>query len=298
MGCGNTRSEFEAYESVRKLLFLLLLVLQPAWADEMVLEIIPLNHRLVDDVVPILKPLVTPGGTLTGMNNQLIIKSTPDNIADIKNVLSSLDKSPRRLLISVKQDIGGSFRQREQSISGRHDGGNVDVDIKDPGPREGLVISGGDDDTVVRYRVQDSTSSTDDRNTYTVQATEGYPAFISSGQSVPVSGRTTYVTPGGVVVNDSTEYVDASSGFYVLPRLSGDQVTLLVAPQLTRVSPGKAPVFDFQNVETTATGQIGEWIELGGINQQSTSSGRKILSSSSSSGSESRSILIKVTEIK
>ncbi len=283
---------------MKRILILLLLVFQPAFAEEMVLEIIPLNHRLVDDVVPVLKPLVTPGGTLTGMNNQLIIKSTPENIADIKNVLNSLDHAPRRLLISVKQDIGGSFQQREQSVSGRYDSGNVDVDINNPSRRDGLVISGGDDDSVVRYRIQDSTLDSDDSSTYTVQATEGYPAFISSGQSIPVQGRTTYVTPDGVVVNDSTEYMDASSGFYVLPRLSGDQVTLLVAPHLTRVSPGKAPVFDVQNVETTATGQLGEWIELGGINQQSTHDGRKILSSSSSSGSESRSILIKVTEIK
>ena len=77
------------------------------------MEIIPLQHRMTDDVVPILRPLVAPGGTITGMNNQLIIKTTPDNLAEIKNVLQSLDRSPRRLLITVKQDIGGQIHTQE-----------------------------------------------------------------------------------------------------------------------------------------------------------------------------------------
>lgn len=270
-------------------------------AGDMTIEVIPLKHRLTDDVIPILRPLVTPGGSITGMNNQLIVKTTPGNLAEIKNVLESLDRSPRRLMIYVKQDIAGQIQSSDRSVSGRYSSGDVSAGVNDPQhSRGGLVISGRDENgNVIRYRLQDSSSTSQDKNTFTVQATEGYPAYISTGQSVPVSGRTTYVTPGGVVINnDSTEYVDASSGFYVLPRLSGDQVTLMIAPKLTRVSPGKAPVFDVQNVETTASGHLGEWIELGGLNQQFSNSNRRIISSSSDSGSEQRSIYVKVIEIE
>ena len=305
MGRCNTGSKPETRQPVKKYLIYLLLTLVVSWpllaqAEEMTLEIISLEHRMVDDVVQILRPLVAPGGTITGMNNQLIIKTTPENLAEIKNVLANLDRSPRRLMISVKQDIGGNLQQSEHSVSGRYKAGDVAVSTGDPQrTREGLVISGRDQDgNVIRYRLQDSSSNSEDRNTYTVQATEGYPAFINSGQSVPVPNRAAYVTPGGVVINDSTQYVDANSGFYVLPRLSGDQVTLLIAPQLTRVTPGKAPVFDVQNVETTATGRLGEWIELAGVNQQSSNSNRKILSSSTARGSELRSIYVKVVEIE
>ena len=272
-----------------------------AQADDMTLEIIELKHRMTVDVVDILRPMVVPGGTVTGMNNQLIIKTTPENLAEIKTILDSLDHSPRRLMISVKQDIGGQIQSRQQSVAGRYTTGDVTVGTGDTRlPRDGLVISGSDaDGNVVRYRMQDSTVSTSDKNTHTVQATEGYPAYISTGQSVPVKNNTGYVTPdGSVVISDGVEYVNADSGFYVMPRLNGNQVTLLIAPQLTRVGPGKAPVFDVQNVETTATGQLGEWIELGGLNQQFNNSGYRGSSSSNTRGSELRSIFVKVVEIE
>lgn len=267
----------------------------------MTLEVIQLKHRMTDDVIEILRPMVDPGGTVTGMNNQLIIKTTPENLSELKTILESLDRSPRRLMISVRQDVGGQIQSREQSVSGRYSTGDVTVEAGDSRrSRDGLVISGRDDDgNVVRYRAQDSTSFTDDRGTYSVQATEGYPAYINIGQSVPVQSRTGYVTPGGgIVISEGTEYVDAGSGFYVMPRLSGDQVTLLIAPKLTRVTTGRAPVFDVQNVETTATGRLGEWIELGGLNQQFSDSNRRILSSSATQGSELRSVYVKVVEIE
>ena len=78
-----------------------LLLAVTARAADMVLEVIPLKHRLSDDVVHIIQPLVTPGGTVTGMNNQLIVKTTPANLEEIKQVLNSLDQAPRRLRTSM-----------------------------------------------------------------------------------------------------------------------------------------------------------------------------------------------------
>lgn len=269
-------------------------------AADMTLEVIPLKHRLVDDVIPILQPLVAPGGSVTGMNDQLVIKTTPDNLAELKSVLESLDRSPRRLLISVRQDVSGSELSRGQSISGRYRDGDIGISSEDGiHRRDGLVISAEDDDgNTIRYRNRQTESSSDNTNTFKVQATEGYPAFISTGQSVPVRTRNSYVTPRGVVVSDGTEYIQADSGFYVLPRLNGNRVTLLVAPKLTRVTPGRPPVFDTQNVETSATGRLGEWIELGGINQSSVTDNSRLLSSSSKQSATTRSVLIRVDEIK
>lgn len=270
-------------------------------AAEMTMEVIPLQHRLVDDVVPVLRPLVAPGGSVNGMNNQLIIKTTPANMKELKSVLQSLDHSPRQLLISVKQDVSGNRQSSGQSVRGRYSSGDVSVGAGNGSRRheDGIVISAEDEEgNIIRYRNRQTESFSDDRNTFKVRATEGYPAFINSGQSVPVRTRSSYATPHGVIVNEGTEYFEAQSGFYVLPRIHGDQVTLLVAPKLTRVEPGKAPVFDTQNVETTATGRLGEWIELGGINQSSATANTEILSSSSRQSATTRTVLIRVDEIK
>lgn len=272
----------------------------PVHAGNMSLEIIPLQHRMTDDVVDILRPLVAPGGTVTGMNNQLIIKTTPENLAELKRVIQSLDRTPRQLIISVRQDSGGRVESQRHSVDGRYSTGDVSVGAGVPHRgRDGLVISAEDEDgNIIRYQNRNSVTRSTDDNMFTVHATEGYPALINTGRSIPVPNRTAYATPGGVVVTDSVEYINADSGFYVLPRLNGNQVTLLVAPRLTRVAPGRAPVLDVKDVETTATGQLGEWIELGGINQNFRDSNRETLSSSNVSGNELHSVLIKVDEIK
>jgi hypothetical protein len=282
------------------LMFILLCSPLLVQAENMTAEIITLQHRNTDDVVSILQPLVTPGGTVTGMNDQLIIKTTPENLAELKHVLESLDRTPRRLLISVHQDNTDMTRGQKQTLAGKFSVGDVTAEVNDHAhAQEGVVVSAHDEKgNVVQYRQQDFQADASEQNSYRVLATEGFPAFISVGQSVPVPNSTTYVTPGGVVVNNATEYVDATSGFYVLPRLNGDQVTLLVAPKQSKASTGHMPVFDVQNVETTATGKLGEWLEVGGINQSSSGKDYRTLSSSNREEQLSNTILIKVDEMK
>ena len=41
--------------------------------------ILPLHHRTVEDVLPVLEPLLEPGGALSGMSGQLIIRASPGN---------------------------------------------------------------------------------------------------------------------------------------------------------------------------------------------------------------------------
>jgi type II secretory pathway component GspD/PulD (secretin) len=288
---------------VRKLLPILIVIsslaIAPVPAAEMVIEVIPLQHRVVDDVISIIKPLVAEGGTVTGMNNQLIVKTTPANLAKIKQILESIDHAPRRLMISVKQDIDSNINLDESGLSGTYASGDTSVSASDSGSTGGLVIEGKDDDgNVIRYRKLHTRSRIEDKNTFRVQTLEGDPAYIATGQSVPVANTTTYVTPGGVVVQDAIEYRDVTSGFYVLPRLNGDQVTLLVSPQMARIHPRQGAVFDIQNVETTASGRLGEWIRIGGATQHFNDDRSRDLVSTRRRGQEQRTVLIRVDEIK
>ncbi len=56
------------------------------------MEIIQLRSKTVDEVLPALLPLVEPGGTLTGMNDQLFLKASVRNRDEIKRVLAAMDK--------------------------------------------------------------------------------------------------------------------------------------------------------------------------------------------------------------
>ncbi|MFT5395029.1 MAG: type II secretory pathway component GspD/PulD (secretin) [Gammaproteobacteria bacterium] len=287
---------------MKKLIQLVLLftvINSPAvMAESMKIETIPMQNRQVEDVIPILKPLVVEGGTVTGINNKLIVKTTPSNLKQIKQVLAQIDNAPRRLMISVKQDVDGSLNVKESGVSGRYSTGDVTIASPDTG-RGGTIIQGKDSDgNVVRYRQLETRSRLEDRNVFRVQALEGNPAYISTGQSVPIPNQTTFVTGGGVVVQDGVEYRDVESGFYVLPRIQGDNVTLLISPKLSRISPNQAAIFDIQNVETTVSGRLGEWIPVGGATQHFNDSSKRNLISTKRRSQEQRNVLVKVEEIK
>jgi len=280
------------------LLLLLVLAVQPAGARQLQLEVISLEHRTTGEVIDIIRPLLSPGGSVSGMNNQLVIKTTAENLEEIKRVLDSIDQAPRRLRISVRQDIRGSGTRREQSLSGEYATGNAGISGRTEAG-SGTTISRRDGQgNVIRYRDLETHTGQDDAHTFTVQTVAGQPAFIRSGQSVPVTGRQSFATGDSVIVRDTVEYRDIGSGFYVLPRLSGNNVTLLVAPQLSQVRPDGGQTFAIQNVETTVHGRLGEWLDVGNIFSRDQRESRSGFETRRSRQTEQRSIQIRVDEIR
>jgi len=278
---------------------LLLLLTTSVYAQQMQLQVIQLNHRTADQVINVIRPLISPGGTVTGMNDQLIVKTTPANLAEIKQILATIDQPQRRLMITVSQGINRSNDNHGNTVSGQYGSGNSTITGPISRQAGGITISGRDSDgNIIQYNINNSSTSNDSSHTYSVQSLEGEPAFIQTGQSVPVPSRNTVFTRNGVVVQDTVDYVDASSGFYVVPRISGNMVTLMVAPRLTEVNIGRQPTFEVQNVQTTVSGRLGEWIDIGGLNQTSQRNNQTLLGSSNRQQTDQRSVLIKVDEIR
>ncbi len=273
--------------NLRKLLAILTFALAgAALADEV--EVISLHHRTAEQLIPTVRPLVAPGGAVTGMQSSLIIRSSRANIEEIKRVVAALDKAPRRLLISVRQDAGGVADRRSIAAGGTVSGSQGGVSVG-----QGAPAGSG-----VNARILDSSRTSDDRVVQQVQALEGSPAYISVGSSRPVPIRSTTVGPGGVVISEGVTYQDTSTGFTVVPRLAGDRVTLDINPR--RDSPNRGPPgsVSTHQIVTTASGRLGEWIELGGMNQSTTRDERGILSRDSAARQSSSSVWVKVDEIK
>ncbi|HSD55419.1 MAG TPA: secretin N-terminal domain-containing protein [Burkholderiales bacterium] len=268
-------------------LLLALVQFGPARADE--LEVIQLKYRTAEQVIPTLRPLVEPGGGLSGMQTTLVIRASRTNIAQLRQVVANLDTLPRRLMISVRQDAGGGFAQRGAGVSGTVGGGDVRVGVNElPRPQSGVTVG-----------AYDSRSTADDRMTSQVQALEGSPAYIATGQSAPV--RSTVITSapsGGSVVQSTMTYQNVASGFYVIPRVSGDRVFLDIAPQGTTPGQQGAGSANYQQIVTTASGRLGEWFQLGGIDQSAAGSQSGILSGSSGTRSVSSSVWVRVDEIR
>jgi hypothetical protein len=278
---------------MKRLAVLLLLAFSvpgPARADEV--EVIQLKYRTAEQVIPTLRPLLEPGGGLSGMQSTVVIRASRAsraNIAQLKQVVATLDAMPRRLMISVRHDAGANFEERGAGVSGTVGGSDVRVGVNEP-PRSQSGVTLG---------VYESRGTVDDRLTSQVQTLEGSPAYISTGQSAPV--RATVVTPapgGGRVVQSTTAFQNVASGFYVIPRVSGDRVFLDVSPQ--RATPGQhgPGIANYQQIVTTASGRLGEWFQLGGVDQNAAGSQSGILSGSRVGRSGASSVWVRVDEIR
>lgn len=248
------------------------------------LEVITLRHRTVDQVLPVLRPLLAPGGALSGQYSQLIVRTTPANLAELREVLAAIDQPQRRLTILVRFDAAG------ESARG---GVGADLRVRAGGPGAGARVD---------VRAQEVRSGFDARVDQRIAVLEGSRAFISTGESRPVEQQQIVQTPTGTIVTRNTAVQGARTGFDVVPRIAGDTVTLEIAPRRDTFSEptasGNASPVHSQGVSTTVSGRLGEWIELGasGATVAQTSSG--IVSSSQARASENRRIWVRVDEAR
>jgi type II secretory pathway component GspD/PulD (secretin) len=131
---------------------------------------------------------------------------------------------------------------------------------------------------------------------------EGREAFVRVGQSVPVRERQVQRTVvGGRVVEqvvEGAQYRDIASGFYVLPRVSGDRVTLDVSSQRESLSRRSAGNVNVQSLVTTVSGRLGEWMEIGGVGQDASGQQAVLLGRTSTTSRDNRRVLLKVEETR
>lgn len=259
-----------------KRFLLLLCLVAPAVLAQGTLEIFALRHRTVEQVLPVLRPLLEPGGAMSGQFNQLIVRTSPGNLAQIRSVLETIDVPARRLMISVRFD---NVQDRARS------GIETDARISNRG-------------SSAEVRIEDSRSTLGERVDQRIQVLEGGRALIASGESRPLSQRQVIRTPGGAVIQDSTVIQDVTTGFEVVPRLSGSTVVLEIAPQKEAFAPGRSGAIQTERAVSTVSGRLGDWIELGGIDTSSAREGTGILSSRESRTSGGRRILVKVEEAR
>jgi len=266
-------------------------------AQNPAVEVITLKYRTAEQVMPLLRPLLDKTGTMTGLQNQLVVRTSPANLNDLKKVLATIDAMPRQLLITVRQDAAVDRERSEVQAGGRIVTGVGSVVVGDA-PRGG--------ESGLRGRLDNTRALSEDRSAQSIQVLEGNSAYIQFGQSVPVAQPqvTRTMINGKPVdrVSNNVDYRDAQTGFHVLPRLAGDRVTLEISPQRDTFA---APVQNLpagsvntQRAATTVSGRLGEWMEIGGVAQSATNQQTVILGSTRETSSDNRRILVKVDEIR
>jgi type II secretory pathway component GspD/PulD (secretin) len=258
-------------------------VIALAQAQEM--QIITLEHRLAEQVLPAVRPLLEPDGVITGSDNLLFVRTSAANYAQIREAVMMLDRAPRELMITVGQGTVTDIDAAAARVTATIGGSSAQVGInRPPGP-----------DTSVQVVADAGRQSTGLHNISSVRTLEGQETLISTGQSLPVTTTELRPDPRGSILQQTTTYRDIGTGFYASARITGDRVTIDISSRQQNLGSGGIQT---SGLDTSVSGAVGEWIPLGGIREAGSVTAGGTLQGRSGSRSSEYTTWIKVESLR
>jgi type II secretory pathway component GspD/PulD (secretin) len=251
------------------------------------LTTIQLRNRPAAEVIPIVEPFLDAGEQITGAGFKIFLRASPTTVEQVREIVDAVDIAAKMLQISVFQ--GSQRKLREMSASGffEIDNGNVSIGVGDSNASGAGNIGFSDGNVSAGGRASDIRQDSESNPVHRLRVADGSEGFIQTGSQVAYDGG-----DGG------TTFKDVTTGFYVLPRIHGDNVTLQVRP--FRNSPGASAggVIETQSAETVITGRVGEWLRIGGVSEHSSQSQSGGAGYSSSSSSRKDRIWIRADPVR
>ncbi len=281
---------FFSIQQALVLTVLLLLVLTSTRVGANSLTVIQLTNRPAVEVIPVVEPMLGDGDVISGQGFKLFLRASPSTVADVRAMIEILDQAARVLQISVFQ--GSTRGLGELGIDGRLriEGGDGSVTIGSGGNSGNNATIGTSrgsvsiDGSSTRLRLSNSPI-------HQIRVTEGNEAYIETGEQIPFFSGANWILPEGVA--GGIEYRDVVTGFYVLPRVSGERVTLRISPFKNSLKGSSGGNVTTQTANTTITGRLGDWLLVGGVSEELRQSQRDTASYSSTQSRTNESIWIK-----
>ncbi len=262
-----------------KILFALLLSISVSAFAQTELRVFTLKHHFAKDLYSVITPLVGEEGTVTGMNNQLIVRATPAQLLEIESVIAAMDVPRVNRKITVVSNRNQQSTYNNTELSGNVNIGNVTIGNRQRG--QGASID------VTRQQNQSSQNSQQ-----FIQVVDGQRAFIQVGTLVPFTQDWLLITKRYTQLTRTTDWVEVSTGFAVSPRTIGNQVEVEVTPRITNLRSQQS--IDFETLTTVVRVNLGEWINIGQTMQQRDDVSRKILGSQSGNFEDKSNLSIRV----
>lgn len=264
---------------LNKIITLLLLLFSLSCsAAQTVIEVVPLFNRPASELQPLIIPLLEATDQVVGNNFSLIVKTTPARLAEIKALVKKLDIALSNLSIRVIQS-------KDKTADQLNAGLNVNVNIPINKPSD---FRGG-----INGYYEQNQQFINSNSEQVLRTIEGKPAYIKLGGSYPVRYSNVYdYGYGQRAIASTTQYIEATTGFAVLPRLNGEEVTLEISPWSDQMK--NNGTIETQSAQTTLKTKLGQWVEIGSINEQSQSTNNALLGSGQASGQNVVHILVQV----
>lgn len=232
------------------------LLSSPLWAQETMLEVIPLRNRPASEVQPLLEALLENSTPIIADGSNLIIRTTADRIEEINALVSHLDSPVSNLAITVLQSRSSSADELNAAARAR-----VHMPVDQQSRFSGRISA----------HVYQTQGQNTDETRQTITTLEGNTAYIKTGSIHPVDNVSIDTSIYGYpLISSQTQFIEASTGFAVTPRLAGNQVILEVSPWSDKLNAHDH--LETQGARSTLRIKLGEWVELGGADESSNSS--------------------------
>ncbi|MGD9000037.1 MAG: hypothetical protein PVF75_06460, partial [Granulosicoccaceae bacterium] len=237
------------------------------------------------------------GSAINGQAYTLIVRGDEAAHAVVRQVLQKLDGKLHNLRVSVRFTAPGVNHNESSGarlrLHTRDDDAQFHADIGKTPPDASTTLRAGDKNSSARIAGKDTYHSDSDDSDYHLRVLEGRAAFVQTGTAIPYGTQTTY--PGGSRQN-SVQLHDVRSGFYVRPRLNGEQVLLDILPH--QQQPAGRGRIDTQHVRTTVSGKLGQWIALGGASTSRQRNSNQALYTRTDTQNKNTSIYVRVEIIQ
>ena len=266
---------------IKSFFFISLMSLSLSAPAETALQVITLQHRFADDLLPTIIPMVGIDGTATGMRNQLILRASPDRMHDIEMIILQLDvaRVNRRITINTNSNSQKQFNRTESN--GKIKIGNVTIS----NDRRTTANTAN-----VEFERQHS--SQNNNSSQFLNVLDGERAFIRVGKIVPFTQEWVTMTKRYIQVDRITDWREVSTGFAVRPRTIGNQVELEVTPRIASLN--SQGYIDFEELSSVLYVSLGEWVDIGGTMQNHDDVSRQILGRQHSTLSQNSNLMIRV----
>jgi hypothetical protein len=223
---------------------ILMLLMTAVGASDVHVVTIQVRSQPAAALLETVRPLVSKGG-VSAFHDKLIVRGTETEIMQVRELVAELDRPARRLMIEVRQSGGMHYEQRDLGYGVSTD--NLSVGRVPPGARG-------------QVSYQQMQTRVSDDGTQRVRALDGRPALIRVGQSVPVYSGHQGVVGNTWVQGFNVSYRETGSGFFALPRVHGDAVTVEIYQRNDRAAENGR--FDVQRATTVLQGPLGSWLTL------------------------------------
>ena len=218
----------------------------------------PMQYRTAAEAVPMVQPLLSPGGRAVAdaRTNALLVVDDEEAIQRVREFLAGFDKPGKMVRIRVRFDESGTRETTSVEGSARASGKDWSASAGKPMTKDGVSV-----------RLQERSRLHQGSSEFFVTVVSGGAAYIMVGQDILYTQRWVDLTRYARIT-EAVTIQRIETGFEVIPVILKDHADLEITPRISHGGP-RPGVIRLMEASTRLVAPVGQWVTIGGASEQS-----------------------------